>query len=95
MLQLTQLAAYKIIFLVELLAAEAIFCHKLRRRPQFLLRLAVSLAFCFAAAALYPLGPYTVWSHSILFFALFFVPLLGCKACFDESWWNLLLICTT
>lgn len=90
MLQLTQLAAYKIIFLVELLAAEAIFCHKLRRRPQFLLRLAVSLAFCFAAAALYPLGPYTVWSNSILFFALFFVTLLGCKACFDESWWNIL-----
>lgn len=90
MLQLTQLAAYKIIFLVEILAAEALFCHNLRRRPWFWLRLAVSLVFCFAAAALYPLGSYTVFSHSALFFSIFFVTLLACRVCFDESWWNIL-----
>ena len=90
MLQLTQLAGYKIIFLVELLAAKALFCSKLRRRPWFGLRLAASLVFCFGVAAAYPLGPATIFSNSALFFIIFFATLLGCKACFDESWWNIL-----
>ena len=90
MLQLTQLSGYKILFMAELLVAEAIFCHKLRRRPWFWLRLVLCVAVCFAAAAAYPLGPDTVACYSVLFFALFFVTLLGCKVCFDESWWNIL-----
>lgn len=86
MLQQTQLSWYKILFLVELLVAEGVFCHKLRRRPGFVLRLVACLAICFAFAAWYPLGPYTVFSNSVLFFAIFFVTLLACKVCFDESW---------
>ena len=90
MLQLTQLSGYKVLFMVELLVAEAIFCHKLRRRPWFWLRLAACTAGCLAVSVLYPLGPYTVVSNSVLFFTLFFVTLIGCKVCFDESWWNIL-----
>lgn len=90
MLQLTQLSGYKVLFMVELLVAEAIFCHKLRRRPWFWLRLAACMAGCLAVSVLYPLGPYTVVSNSVLFFTLFFVTLIGCKVCFDESWWNIL-----
>src|SRR5699024_13258 len=65
----------------------------LRRRPGFVLRLVACLAICFAFAAWYPLGPYTVFSNSVLFFAIFFVTLLACKVCFDESWWNILFCC--
>lgn len=93
MLQLTQLSGYKVLFMAELLVAEVIFCHKLRRRPWFWLRLAVCVVVCFAAAVLYPLGPNTVAADSVLFFALFFVTLVGCKVCFDESWWNILFCC--
>lgn len=93
MLQQTQLSWYKILFLVELLVAEGVFCHKLRRRPGFVLRLVACPAICFAFAAWYPLGPYTVFSNSVLFFAIFFVTLLACKVCFDESWWNILFCC--
>lgn len=90
MLQWTQLSGYKILFMAELLAGEAFFYYKLRRRTWFWIRLLVTLAVCFAAASLYPLGPYTVVSNSALFFALFFVSLLAGKFCFDESWWNIL-----
>ena len=72
MLQLTQLSGYKVLFMMELLVAEAIFCHKLRRRPWFWLRLSACVAGCLAVSVLYPLGPYTVVSNSVLFFTLFF-----------------------
>ncbi|EFB74978.1 ATP-binding protein [Subdoligranulum variabile] len=90
MLQLTQLSVYKVIFMAELLAAEALFCRKLRRRSLFWGRLVLSLGVCFAAAVLCPAGAASVGSYSALFFALFFVTLVGCRFCFEESWWNLL-----
>ncbi len=92
MLQQSQLAWYKVLFLAELLVAEFLFCRKLRRRPRFALRLVLCLGAAFALAAVYPLGPstYTLGGLSTLFFALFFVTLVGCKLCFDESWWNIL-----
>lgn len=90
MLQLTQLSGYKVLFMAELLVAEALFCRKLSRRPRFFLRLAVSVAVCFAAAVLCPVGDNTVLAGSALFFALFFVTLVGGKVCFAESWWNIL-----
>lgn len=93
MLQLTQLSGYKVLFMAELLVAEALFCRKLTRRPLFLWRLAVCVAACFAAAVLCPVGSYTVLSSSALFFALFFVTLVGARVCFAESWWNLLFCC--
>lgn len=90
MLQLTQLSGYKVLFMAELLVAEALFCRKLNRRSWFWGRLVLCVAGCFAAAVLCPVGSYTVLSSSALFFALFFVTLVGAKICFAESWWNLL-----
>lgn len=90
MMQLTQLSWYKVMFLAELLAAEGIFCRRLRRRSWFGLRLAACVGAAFGFAAWYPLGEETVLSNSVLFFSLFFVTLVGCKICFEESWWNIL-----
>ena len=90
MMQLTQLSWYKLVFLAELLAAEGIFCRRLRRRSWFGLRLAACVGAAFGFAAWYPLGEETVLSNSVLFFSLFFVTLVGCKICFEESWWNIL-----
>ena len=90
MLQLTQLSGYKVLFMAELLAAEALFCRKLNRRSWFWGRLVLCVAGCFAAAVLCPVGSYTVLSSSALFFALFFVTLVGAGICFAESWWNIL-----
>lgn len=90
MLQETQLYWYKILFLFELLSAEAIFSYKLRRRNYFVLRVIGTAAVCIAFAVLYPLLDYTIVYNSGIFFAIFFVTLIGMKVCFDESWWNIL-----
>ena len=90
MLQETQLYWYKILFLFELLAAEAIFSYKLRRRKYFVLRALGVAAVCIIFAAFYPLLDYTVVYNSGIFFTIFFVTLIGMKICFDESWWNIL-----
>ena len=52
MLQETQLYWYKILFLFELLSAEAIFSYKLRRRNYFVLRVIGTAAVCIAFAVL-------------------------------------------
>lgn len=90
MLQESQLYWYKILFVFELLTAEAIFSFKLRRRKYFVPRVLGSAAVCVAAAVFYPLLDYTVAYNSGIFFAVFFVTLIGLKICFDESWWNII-----
>lgn len=90
MLQETQLYWYKILFLFELLTAEAIFSYKLRRRKHFIPRILGVAAICVVFSVLYPLTDYTVAYNSGIFFAIFFVTLIGMKVCFDESWWNIL-----
>lgn len=90
MLQESQLYWYKILFVFELLAAEGFFSYKLRRRKYFAPRVLGSAAVCVAVAAFYPLLDYTAAYNSGIFFVIFFVTLLGMKACFDESWWNII-----
>lgn len=88
--QLSQIYWYKILFFFELLIAEGIFSLKLRRRRLFWLRALLCAGAGLAFAALYPLPLYNVAYNSGIFFAIFFVTLLGMKFCFDESWWNIL-----
>ena len=90
MLQETQLYWYKILFLFELFVAEGIFSYKLRRRSCFVPRAAGAAAVSILIAVFYPLADYTVAYNSGIFFAIFFVTLIGMKVCFDESWWNIL-----
>lgn len=87
---LTQLFLYKMIFLAELLVAEAIFARRLRPRRHFLPRAVAALLCCFAFAYWFPLARYTVLYNSVMFFSIFAVTLAALAFCFEENGWNLL-----
>lgn len=87
---MSQLFFYKPLFLAELLIAELIFTHKLRRRSHFFLRLLVSAVLCALFAFSIPLAHYTVAYNSAIFFSIFAATLAALCFCFDESGWNLL-----
>lgn len=65
---------YKLLFMTELLAAEALFTFRLQKRGYFALRAALVVAVCYAVAALYPLPTkvsYSGWYASLMFLVLF------------------------
>lgn len=80
------LNVYKILFLTEIIIAEFLFTLRLPRRKNFWLRLAVSLAVCYAVAFLYPVNfifSTTSWYSSIMFFLLFSVTFVAILFMFD------------
>lgn len=83
--ELTSLFWYKLIFMTELLLAEALFCVKLRRRSGFIFRLAVGIILCYAVAFVFPIPFYNAYWCSFLFISLFCVTLFVIWECFEET----------
>jgi len=68
------LGLYKILFMTEILVAEAMFTIRLPRRSHFVWRCIGALAVCYSAAVLYPVGSniaLTSWYSSLMFLLLF------------------------
>lgn len=86
MFEVTHLFLYKIVFIIELIIAEALFVFNLRRRSNFGLRLAATVAVCVAAACFFPLfGFNNAYYTSFVFFVLFCLTVGGIYFCFDEA----------
>ena len=83
-------AFYKVIFMVQLLIAEALFTFRLRRRSLFWLRWCLSAALCLACAALFPWEPQGPVSLSLIFLLLFALTLACGFFCFKVSALSLL-----
>ena len=83
-------AFYKVIFMVQLLIAEALFTFRLRRRSLFWLRWCLSAALCLACAALFPWEPQGPISLSLIFLLLFALTLACGFFCFKVSALSLL-----
>jgi hypothetical protein len=90
---LSQLFYYRLLFLAELLIAEILFCHNLRRRNYFWLRLSFSLLVSLSATFAFPMAFDTPEYIALMFFTIFLSTVAMCRFCFDESWWNI-LFCT-
>ncbi len=76
---MTGLDYYKLLFVAELVIAEALFTFGMARRKLFPLRLIAALAVCFTVAYFYPTfeGSNNGWYTSLMFLALFGVTLCG------------------
>lgn len=87
---MTSLEIYKYLFVVELIAAEAMFVRRMGKRSFFPLRLTAALLVCAAAAIFYPVNSwsYTGWYVSLMSLVLFFVTLFGIFFVFDISFKN-------
>ncbi len=91
MFPFTQLFWYKLIFTVELLAAETLFTFRLKRRKNFLIRLIISVIGIFAVAFFFPLFNINNPFYSIfIFFTIFAVSVGLMKFIFDEPFISLL-----
>ena len=81
---------YKLVFMGELVAAEALFVYRLKRRRLFALRLLAALLLAFAFAFLLPVVAFNeVWTI-FLFLAMWACSVLLLKLCFAESWAKIL-----
>ncbi len=86
----SQLFWYRPIFMIELLAAEALFCLRIKRKTYFPLRLAIAVIFCFRFSFLVPIVSYDAFYNALMFFAMFAVTIPFMKFCFNESWKGIL-----
>ena len=84
------MALYKIVFMVQLMAAEGLLSFRLEHMPRFRFRAALAMVLGVGAAALIPVLQYNAWYASAMFFLLFGVSLLLLRLCYDEPWGNLL-----
>jgi len=90
---MTYLFFYKILFMTELIIAEAMFVYRFPKRKRFVLRLLSSLLVCYLVAVFYPLtGGLSWYASSALFLVLFVVTILGLLFCFKTPWTNMLFI---
>ena len=90
MYALSPLFWYKFVFMAELIAAEALTAHRLKRRRAFFPRLIASVVFCFGVAAAMPIVSYNALWCSFMFLVMF-AATLGCMAlCFKEKPLNIL-----
>ena len=79
---------YKLLFMAEIIVAEAALVKNLRRRDNFTLRVFLCVVALFLISFLMPIVAYATWWTIIMFFLLFFFSLFALKICFKESWWN-------
>lgn len=88
------LSGYKLIFLSELLLAEALAVYTFEKRPHFGIRLAFSLVGVYLAAFLYPVvfgsDMFNSVYVSFLFLFLFGITVVAMRACFQEPMANLI-----
>ena len=85
----------KILFMTEILVAEALFTFKMKKRKLFALRAVGATVICLAAAALFPLFAhvsYTSWYASLMFLLLFLLTVLALEFLYDIPW-NTVFFC--
>lgn len=81
---------YKFVFMAELIIAEILFSFRLKRKPNFVFRVFISLVVCFVAAFLFPMLNLNALYLSVMFLVLFAVSVFMLKFCFDEKWNNVI-----
>ena len=79
---------YRLVFLAELIVAEALFTFKLRRRPYFVLRIALSVVAIYGVTFLLPIVAYNAFYVSFMFLLMFGMTIAGLYACFDAPLLN-------
>lgn len=86
---------YKLLFMVELLAAMAISMGKLRRKEFFFGRVVLSAGLLMLATYLFPIPWYNSLYASFLFLSLFVFAILAACFCFDEPIYHILFCSIT
>lgn len=82
---------YKIVFVTELIIAEAMLTYSYPKRKGFAYLCPISVLACYAITALYPSQTVNSWlSSSVMFFFLFSTTICAMAICFKVKFFNLL-----
>ncbi len=90
MAYLLSLDWYKVVFLIEIFIAEALFVLRLEKRSLFPLRLTLGVFAALAAAYFIPVFVYNAVSSSVIFLTLFILSVGVIVLCFKDSIANIL-----
>lgn len=86
----SELFWYKLVFMAELVLAEALFTFNLKKRDGFLWRLLLGLAIDFGSAFFFPILYFNAWWSSFVFLGLFAISIASLFLIFQEPMMNLL-----
>lgn len=92
---LTGLTIYKIIFVIEILAAMHLFSFKLKKKKNHVLRYIITIVISLFAGFVYPVFDvisYTWWYVSIMFLLLFLVCMFGLFFVYDVPWQRIFIV---
>ena len=84
---------YKALFMVELIVAEGIMCHRLHPRSRIWLRLGLIVPALIGIAFAVPVFAYNVLCGSLIFSFLFAVTLFAVRLCVRDGWATIVFCC--
>lgn len=87
---ISQLFWYRILFMAELIIAEALFTYRLQHKSYFVLRVTGGIAASFAFAFIIPLLQFNAVYCSVMFLVMFIFTILMLKLCYAENWKNII-----
>ena len=88
--ELSQLFWYRLVFMVELIVAEALFTFRLRKRSYFAIRAVVAVIAALRVSMLIPILEYSAWYCSLMFLLMFACTVALLKFCYAESMKNII-----
>ena len=86
MLQVSSLFLYKLMFMVNLIAAQTMFLFRLNKKPRYGVRITLCTAFSFVFVFFFPILAYNALYSSFMFFTFFVLTILTTKTCYDINW---------
>lgn len=86
---ISNLTFYKLLFVVEIVAAEFLFTFHLKKRRLFVLRFLGCVATLLGIAAVFPVVADNAWYSSAMFLTLFALTVPVLWFCYEETWLNI------
>ena len=93
-MEITELALYKPVFVLEILLAMHMFSYKLPKKKNSILRFLLSIGIVLTLSIIFPLFKisYSWWFSSLMFLTLFLLCFASLFFVYDVPWYKLFFI---
>lgn len=91
-MMITPLGIYRLVFLLEIIILEFFLSFQFEKRKHFSYRVLIYIVLIFTVTFFLPLGNFTWYSTSLIFFFLYLLSLTGMLFCYKEKLINLFFV---
>jgi signal transduction histidine kinase len=84
--EISNLFLYKMLFMLNLIIAQSLFLFRLRKRPNYEIRMLLCTTLSFIFAFFFPILGYNALYSSFMFSTFFALTVLTTKLCYDIDW---------